>query len=426
MPTFNDPPIIGPSPDLRHLPGSRIRVLFNPGGLARVGPVARAEGARRALLVTDPGIVDAGHVETAMRSLYRAGIVTRLYDGVGENPTTTHVHRGLAMAQKFDVDFIIGLGGGSSMDCAKGINFLLTNGGRMADYWGVNKAAKPLLPLIAVPTTSGTGSEAQSAALITDPDTHAKMACWDEKAAARIAILDPDLTATQPRKVAAATGIDAISHAVETAGCTKRNDVSLRFSRAAWDLLSRSFEASLEGEGSGFMVQGSANANAQSPGAGAPSSSLNPEPRTLNPSSEPRTLNPDPRADMLLGAHLAGCAIENSMLGAAHACANPLTASFGVVHGHAVGMMLPHVVRYNSANGHYPYASLGLNAHELAALLDRFLQVAGLPRRFADCGADPAQIPALAESAAKQWTATFNPRAVGAAELAAVYAMAAA
>src|SRR3954469_15951361 len=233
--------MIRPAPAPQTIFGSRIRVIFHPGAVADLGAIAKAEGARRALLVSDPGIVEAGHVERAMRSLYHAGIVTRLYHGVVEHPTTAHVARRLAVEQKFAVDFIIGLGGGSSMDCAKGVNFLLTNGGQVKDYWGVNKATKPLLPLIAIPTTAGTGSEAQSAALITDPATHAKMACWDEKAAARIAILDPDLTATQPRSVAAATGIDAISHAVETAGSTKRNDVSRAFSKAAWDLLSNAF-----------------------------------------------------------------------------------------------------------------------------------------------------------------------------------------
>src|SRR3954464_2714945 len=105
--------MISPSPSLQSIPGSRIRVVFHPGGVDQLGVIAKAEGARRALLVTDPGIVEAGHVERAMRSLYHAGIVTRLYDGVGENPTSEHVARGLAIAKKFEVNFIIGLGGGS-------------------------------------------------------------------------------------------------------------------------------------------------------------------------------------------------------------------------------------------------------------------------------------------------------------------------
>src|SRR5206468_2445334 len=122
-------------------------------------------------------------------------------------------------AREFRPDLLIGLGGGSSMDCAKGCNFIFTSGGRMQDYWGLGKAKNPMLPLIAIPTTAGTGSEAQSFALITDPDTHQKMACGDKKALPALAILDADLTATQPPKVASATGIDAFAHAVETAVC---------------------------------------------------------------------------------------------------------------------------------------------------------------------------------------------------------------
>jgi alcohol dehydrogenase len=372
--------MIHPSPALQSVPGSRIRVVFHPGALADLGAIAKAEGARRVLLVSDPGIVEAGHVERAMRSLYRAGIVARLFDGVHENPTTDHVNRGLVIARKFDIDFIIGLGGGSSMDCAKGINFLLTSGGRMKDYWGVNKAEKAMLPLIAIPTTAGTGSEAQSAALITDPETHAKMACWDQKAAARVAILDPELTATQPRKVAAATGIDAVSHAVETAGTTKRNDASRALSTEAWRLLSGAFARSLQ-----------------------------------DPSDAAA------RERMLLGAHLAGCAIENSMLGAAHACANPLTARYNVVHGHAVGVMLPHVVRFNSSNGQRPYADLSDDVAALARTLTELLAAGDIPATLREHGVKETSLDDMADMAAKQWTATFNPRKVGAAELRTIY-----
>src|SRR5579884_1879902 len=205
------------------IPGSAVQVAFGAGALSRVGQISRELGGTRVLVVTDPGIRDAGHVEHAVRALYRAGCAVRVFDGVGENPTTIHVGRGLSIATAFKPDLIVGLGGGSAMDCAKGINFLLTNGGRMQDYWGVNKAQQPMLPLIAVPTTAGTGSDAQSFALITDPETHQKMACGDSKALPKAAILDPQLTATQPQKVAAATGIDAVAHAVESSATTKRN-----------------------------------------------------------------------------------------------------------------------------------------------------------------------------------------------------------
>ena len=143
------------------------------------------------------------------------------------------------LARQEQIDFLVGLGGGSSMDTAKGCNFLLTNGGRMEDYWGVGKATRPMLPLIAIPTTAGTGSECQSFALITHPQTHVKMACGDPKAAARVAILDPELTLTQPPAVAAATGMDALSHALETAVTRRRNPISQMLSREAFRLCAR-------------------------------------------------------------------------------------------------------------------------------------------------------------------------------------------
>ena len=201
------------------IPGSRVQVAFGPGNLDRLGTHRTRLAARQSiLLVTDPGIVAAGHCDRATKiaRCRDAGIAVELFDGAAENPTTEHVAAGVAFSREKQIDFIVGLGGGSAMDCAKGINFILTNGGRMQDYCGVNLAKRPLLPMIAVPTTAGTGSDAQSFALITDPQTHQKMACGDASALPRVAILDPDLTATQPPAVAAATGIDAVAHAVET------------------------------------------------------------------------------------------------------------------------------------------------------------------------------------------------------------------
>ncbi|HZK82705.1 MAG TPA: iron-containing alcohol dehydrogenase [Humisphaera sp.] len=364
------------------LPGSGVRVAFGPGALGHLGSIVRAEGGSRVLLVTDPGIREAGHVERAVRALYRANVAVRVFDAVKENPTVIHVGHGVFAAREFKPDLIVGLGGGSAMDCAKGINFLHTNGGRMQDYWGVDKATQPMLPMIAVPTTAGTGSDAQSFALITDPETHQKMACGDKKALPKVAILDPDLTATQPPKVAAATGIDAVAHAVETAGCTRRNEVSRLFSHRAWRILQSGFE---------LVMRDNQNARA--------------------------------REQMLLGAHLAGAAIENSMLGAAHALANGLTAVCGTVHGVAVGLMLPFVVRYN-AQIENPYSSLMEDAEQLACRIETLLDAGALPRRLSDIGADESKLAELSNIAAKQWTATFNPRKVGEAELRQIYEMA--
>jgi alcohol dehydrogenase len=363
---------------------SRTRVVLGAGSVDRVGELARELGARHVLLVTDAGIVAAGHAAHVLRNLEAANLRATMFDRARENPTTRCVDDCAAIAKSAGVDTIIGLGGGSSMDTAKGCNFILTNGGRMQDYRGVGKATKPMLPFIAIPTTAGTGSECQSAALIADERTHQKMACLDPKCAARIAILDPALTLSQPPRVTACTGIDAIAHSMETAVTTKRNPLSLMYSREAFRLCVRAF----------------------------PEVILNPD-------------DLDARGRMLWGAALAGMAIENSMLGAAHAAANPLTAHYGIVHGQAVGLMLPHVIRFNAGNAttRAAYAELARAAdvagvgddpeHALTLLLSRLenlLNLASLPRVLADCGVEPETIPTLAAEAARQWTANFNPR----------------
>lgn len=359
-----------PSPVPEIIQRSRVRIAFGAGALRQIGAIVVEENGTRVFLVTDPGIIRAGHVDRAAQSMRDAGVEVTVFSGVEENPTTQHVDAGVKVARDLGINLIIGLGGGSSMDAAKGINFVLTNGGQMQDYWGIGKARRPMVPFIAVPTTAGTGSEAQSFALITDPDTHQKMACGDEKALAKVAILDPDLIATVPPRVAAATGIDAVAHAVETAGTNKRTDLSRQFSRAAWELLDRSIEP---------FLRDRTNARA--------------------------------REDMLLGAHLAGVAIEKSMLGAAHSCANPLTSEFGVVHGIAVGLMLPHVVRFNCADGQNPYSDLCNDPQRLAERIDSMLESAHLPRRLDDLHITVTDAPRLAALATQQWTAHFNPRA---------------
>ncbi len=356
----------------------RTRTIFGPGAFDRLGEIAAPLGTK-ALVVSDPGIVAAGYPNRALRSLMQAGVEAVLFDGVDENPTTDHVDAGAELARAKGADMLIGLGGGSSLDCARGINFLVTNGGRMADYWGVGKARKPMLPMIAVPTTAGTGSEAQSFALIADAKTHQKMACGDPKAAAAAAILDPELTLTQPRRVTAVTGIDAASHALETWVTTKRNPVSTMCSREAWSLIARNLPLVLE---------------------------------------EPDNI--EARGAMLLGAHLAGTAIENSMLGAAHSCANPLTAHYDVTHGAAVGLLLPAVIRFNAEESDDLYEALG-GAEWLAERVEGFLQLADLPLRLSDYGVEQSALKSLAAEAARQWTAQFNPRQAGAAEMEQIY-----
>ena len=347
----------------------RTRIVFGDGSVSHIGELARDIGAKRVLVVTDAGIVQAGHIARALSALNEVGLQASVFDRVKENPDTRVVDDCVAAAREFQADFLIGLGGGSSMDTAKGCNFILTNGGRMADYWGLGKATKPMLPMIAVPTTAGTGSECQSFALISDEVTHAKMACGDPKCAPRIALLDPQLTVSMPRTVTVLTGIDAIAHAIETSVTKTRNAVSVMYSREAFRLLIKGFERVL---------------------------------------GDPQDI--EARGFMLLGAAFSGVAIENSMLGAAHSCANPLTAHYHIVHGHAVGLMLPHVIRFNSALVDPALEYRDLFDGDLAARITSLLTEAGLPETLGACGVDRGKIPEFAKEAASQWTAKFNPR----------------
>jgi alcohol dehydrogenase len=367
------------------------RVVFGDGALARLGELTRAQGGRRVLLVTDPGLETAGHPQRALASLREAGLETFVFDGVEENPTTHHVQVGVEEARAHAIDFLVAVGGGSSMDCAKGINFLLTNGGAMSDYMGFGKATKPMLPSIGVPTTAGTGSEAQSFALIADDKTHLKMACGDRKAAFRVSILDPEVTVSQPPAVTAVTGLDSLSHALESYVTTRRNPLSSMFAREAWRLLEGNFETVLR---------------------------------------QPRNL--EARGAMQIGAHFAGAAIENSMLGVAHSCANPLTAHYGLTHGIAIAVMLPHVLRFNTPAAAALYGDL---AHEvglingdqsaagevLARRIAELARAAGLPATLTECGVSAGILPVLAEEASQQWTARYNPRPATEADLLRLY-----
>lgn len=375
-----------------------VEVRFGAGRLAELGELARrvlgrAEEPARALLVTDPGVAAAGHARRARQALAGAGLDLHVFDGVGENPTTDQVEAGREAAAAHGAELLVAVGGGSALDCTKGINFLLTNGGRMEDYWGRGKASKPMLPSIGVPTTAGTGSEAQSFALISQAGSHRKMACGDEKARFRAVLLDPELVATVPPRVAALAGLDALSHAVESFVSRAANPVSRLLAREAW--------RRLEGHLESFLAQ------------------LRSPDRVGEAAGE-----------MLLGAHLAGAAIEQSMLGAAHACANPLTARFRIEHGAAVGLMLPAVVRFNGEVAEAGYRELleaagrageGRPPEALAARLEELRAAAGLPARLAERGVERETLPALAREAAEQWTAGFNPRPVDETDLLRLY-----
>jgi alcohol dehydrogenase len=368
----------------------RTRTIFGAGVIDQLGELGKELGFKRTLLVADHGLVASGHVAEAVAPLRKAGIEVIEFHEFDVNPDTKMVGDGCSFAKPFQIDSIVALGGGSSLDCAKGINILLTNGGRMRDYHGYGKAQKPMLPMIGIPTTAGTGSEAQTYALISDTETHEKLACGDPKIAFRVALLDPALTVSQPASVTATSGFDAIAHAVETFVTTKRNPLSESFSRQAWKLLEGNYQRVL---------------------------------------SHPNDI--EARGAMQLGAFFAGMAIENSMLGATHACANPITARYGTTHGAAIALLLPTVVRWNSVVAGERYAELlwsaaawrsfdesadrsahsKANAGErLASRLEELATAGGLHSSLREAGVLSGDLSQLAGEAAEQWTGRFNPR----------------
>ena len=244
--------------------------------------------------------------------------------------------------------------------------------------------------MIAIPTTAGTGSEAQSYALISDAKTHTKMACGDPRAAATIALLDPLLTLTQPFSVTVLTGIDAISHAVETRVSTRSNAMSVTYSQRAFGMLGNGFDRVIK---------------------------------------EPSDI--EARSMLQLGAYFAGLAIENSMLGAAHATANPLTARYGITHGQAVGVMLPNVVRMNAANCSEAYTQLVREyapetpvesaAEILVSTITKWLEQAKLATSLSDLAIPADSLDLLTSDALEQWTGNFNPVTLSQANVKALY-----
>jgi alcohol dehydrogenase len=369
-------------------------IIFGNGTSNRVGKIAKKFG-QHALLVTDSGLSSVGHPQKIQKILEAANLKVTLFDESIENPTESSVQSCVQVAERSEVDLIIGLGGGSSMDTAKGCNFILSNGGKMSDFWGVDKATRPMYPLIAIPTTAGTGSECQSFALISNDISHMKMACGDKKALPRVTLLDPELTLSQPNSVTACTGVDALSHALESMVTSKRNKKSHHHAQLAFQLIQEFLPLVLK---------------------------------------DPKDLNS--RGQVLLGASHAGAAIERSMLGAAHSMANPLTANRGIVHGVAVGIVLPEVMKFNKidlgTNSIYAelardsgLASMDCPDEEASGLLIEkvysILKLAKIPSFLNELGFAPLDIPSLALDASEQWTANFNPRPVSRDDFESIY-----
>ena len=358
-------------------------VIFETGSSARLGALVKSR-MTRPVVVTDKGIVAAGLIDAALQSLKAEALDYHLFDGIEADPPARVVRNSVEIARRHKADGVIGFGGGSSMDTAKLIAVLLNSSQKLEEIYGTGNIKGGRAPLALLPTTSGTGSEVTDIAVVATDDDQ-KMGILGDQMFADIAILDPALTYGLPRHVTAATGVDAMVHAIEAyTNRHRKNPVSDALAREALKLLSSNIVEACD-----------------------------------NPS------NAAARADMLLGAMLAGQAFTNSPVGAVHGMAYPLGALFHIPHGASNALMLEPVLRFSAPAAAPLYAELGdvigandtgdfaMRADAFIARLMEIVAATGVERRLSNLGVSHNDLPRMAEDAMKaERVMRNNPREV--------------
>ena len=358
-------------------------VIFETGAAARLGAIVSSR-MKRPVVVTDKGVIKAGLIDAMLASLRAEGLDYHLFDGIEADPPARVVRASVEVARRHKADGVIGFGGGSSMDTAKIIAVLLNSSQSLEEIYGTGNIKGWRSPLALVPTTAGTGSEVTDIAVVTTDDDQ-KMGILGDAMFADVAILDPALTYGLPRPVTAATGIDAMVHAIEAyTNRWRKNPVSDALAREALRLLAANIVAACE-----------------------------------NPS------NKDARASMLLGAMLAGQAFTNSPVGAVHGMAYPLGALFHIPHGLSNSLMLEPVLRFSAPAAAAHYAELGdviganatggfaARADAFIARLMEIVAATGVERRLSALGVSHNDLPRMAEDAMKvERLMRNNPREV--------------
>ncbi len=371
------------------------KTLINaPGSLQELGAHLNKLGVRRPLIVTDQGIVSAGLLEQIKNALSSSDLVVETCSDVVADPAESIVLSALAQAQNHKADGIIGFGGGSSMDTAKVIALLACSGESLDQIYGVEQAKGPRLPLVLIPTTAGTGSEVTAVAIITTGET-TKTGVVSPLLLPDIALLDAELTLGLPPHVTAATGIDAMVHAIEAfTSIHKKNPYSDMLAREALKLMFSNIEPAVS--------------NGQ---------------------------NLEARQNMLFGAALAGQAFANAPVAAVHALAYPLGGHFHIPHGLSNSLVLPHVMRFNAPKAAHWYGELydllvpenncGSDHDKANHLIDRLealIGTLGLPARLRDAGVTEASLETLASDAMLQQRLLINnPRDVSEEDALAIY-----
>jgi len=370
-------------------------IQFGAGALNRIGDLTRAQIGDRVMLVTDPGMMSTGIVDRTLKLLSDAGVHVDLFKDVEADPPEAVILKATEQAKAAGISGVVGLGGGSSLDVAKLVALLALGREDLKDVYGVGNAKGPRLPLILVPTTSGTGSEVTPISIVTT-GTNQKMGVVTPVILPDVALLDPELTYGLPAHVTAATGIDAMVHAIEAyaSASANNNPVSRLLATQALTMMGRSILKAVH-EGSDVEA----------------------------------------RADMLLGSMLAGQAFANSPVAAVHALAYPLGGHFHIPHGLSNALVLPHVLRFNVVTSPQPYAEIAPYAFPDLAELEGQARVAAFCDRLAelsrDCGLQPNLramgipediLPSLASDAMNQTRLLVNnPRPVTEADALAIY-----
>lgn len=358
------------------------RIEFGIGKVKELGRRIRELGGNRVLVVTDKGLVEHGVAGKVFAVLEQEKLDYVVYDETKPNPRDVDCIAAYGLAQGKEIDFIVGLGGGSSMDTAKAVGTLLSHGGELSDWYGLNTLKKPITPLICLPTTAGTGSEITFFSVITDTVTQLKMNIVDVHVAPRIALLDPELTLTLPPSVTASTGMDALTHAIEAYTCTIAEPITDGLALHAIDLIVEHLPTAVQ-NGNHLIA----------------------------------------RKNMLAASLIAGIAFGNSDVGGVHCMAEAMGGLYDTPHGVANSILLPYVFEYNIPSNPQKHAVVaqrlgarkeGKSTEELAyegvRLLKQLAETVGIPKMKELGYVNPKDFPYLAEGAIHNVSAPSNPR----------------
>lgn len=359
------------------------RIEYGNGKVNQLGEYIKELQGERILVITDKGLLNAGVLENVFKTLKKEAIEYFIYDNVKPNPRDKDCMEAYELAKEKDVDLLIGIGGGSSMDTAKAVGTLLSHGGNIGDWYGLNKLKHPITPLICIPTTAGTGSEITFFSVITDTSTKLKMNILDINVAPRIAILDPELTVSLPSLITASTGMDALTHAIEAYTCNLAEPITDALALYAIELIVNNLETA------------------------------------VNYGNNIRA-----RENMLAGSLIAGIAFGNADVGGVHCMAEALGGLYDTPHGIANSMLLPYVFDYNipsNVSKHAKVATLlGVEAKQHSSeegiakegvkILVELAEKIGIPKMKDIENINTNDFDYLAKSATENVSATSNPR----------------